>query len=424
MATEIVMPKLGWTMEEGTLVEWKKQDGDRVSPGEIYMLVESDKSVNEIESFEEGILRKLPNGPNVGETVKVGTVIGYLLAPGEKAPFEKDAPSVQTSSAVAKPASAAAHEAGHQLAPVLRNGLPRISPRALRVARELGVDWKSLTGSGTSARILERDVRNAHARPAVAPQALAGPVSQPAGTAPKAPALTIAAAPAVVTPPSATRRLIAQRLQTSAQTTAAVTLTTEIDATELVKLREVLKTRTGYVVPAYTDLFAKICALSLRLHPAINASWTDGGIVARDGQDIGIAVQTDRGLLVPVLRSPATKSVATVATESAALIQQAREGTLGAGAMQGASATITNLGMFGVDGFTPIVNLPESAILGMGRIVPKVVVIDEATEKTAIRKMMVLSLTFDHRLVDGAPAAQFLATIREYAEQPYLWLTG
>ena len=411
MATEIVMPKLGWTMEEGTLTEWKKNDGDEVTPGEIYMLVESDKALNEIESFEAGVLRILPDGPKVGDVVKVGTVLGYLVAKGEPAPFEQPKPSSAPANIVAAQPSAGVIAEAYSAVPNRRDGVPRISPRALRVAAELGVDWKRLTGSGTSARILERDVRAVavvvaqQAKPAATENLAITQVSTAAGSNP-------------------IRKLTAQRMTASAHTTAPVTLTTEIDATELVKLRDVLKAGGKQPLPSFTDLFARIVALSLAGHPQLNASWQDDRVVLHDVAHIGIAVQTDRALLVPVVRNPAGKTLSGIASESAALIAQARAGTLPAAAMQGGTFTITNLGMYGIDAFTPIINLPECAILGLGRIVPKLIVIDAAAEKTAIRNMLLLSLTFDHRVVDGAPAAQFLKTVRTNAEQPYLWLAG
>ena len=414
------MPKLGWTMEEGTLTEWKKNDGDAIKPGDIYMLVESDKSVNEIESFEAGILRIVPNGTKVGDTVKVGTVLGYLVQPGERAPFEQgDHASASTASPAADAPGAETTPVADSIARTRRDGAPRISPRALRVAGELGVDWKHLAGSGTSARILERDVRAAAAaQPAGAQAAMVAQRAQPVAAQHMPPQTSTAVSP------SAIRKLTAQRLVTSAHTTAPVTLTTEIDATELVKLREVLKAAGKQPLPSFTDLFAKIVALALAEHAQLNASWQEDRVVLHDVANIGIAVQSERGLMVPVLRSPAARTLPMIAAESAALIQQARAGTLPAAAMQGGTFTLTNLGMHGIDAFTPIINLPECAVLGLGRIVPRLIVIDEAAGKTAIRKMMMLSLTFDHRIVDGAPAAQFLKTVRANAEQPYLWLAG
>jgi pyruvate dehydrogenase E2 component (dihydrolipoamide acetyltransferase) len=211
----------------------------------------------------------------------------------------------------------------------------------------------------------------------------------------------------------------------SAHTVAPVTLTSEIDATELVKLRKQLKTdseASGRPVPSYTDLLAKLCAEALVEHPYMNARFQGDQIALSQAVHIGIAVDSERGLLVPVLRDVNGKNVRLIAAENSELIERARTGRLKSDEMSGGTFTITNLGMFGIDAFTPIINLPECAILGVGRIVPKQVVVDAEAERLAIRHMMFLSLTFDHRLVDGAQAARFLNRVRQFIEQPYLWL--
>ena len=225
-------------------------------------------------------------------------------------------------------------------------------------------------------------------------------------------------------PITTVRRTIADRMATSAHTVAPVTLTTEADATELVRLRKQLKDDGGQPVPSYNDLLAKLIAQALLEHPMVNARFEGDTIVQSATANIGVAVDTDRGLLVPVLRDVQTKSLRQIARESAALIEKARTGRVTVDELQGGTFTITNLGMYEIDAFTPIINLPECAILGVGRIVPKQVVVDAEAERVAIRQMMFLSLTFDHRLVDGAPAARFLQRVKQYVEKPYLWLVG
>lgn len=178
------------------------------------------------------------------------------------------------------------------------------------------------------------------------------------------------------------------------------------------------------VVPSYTDLLAKVVAQTLLEYPQINARFEGNSIVQPAAVSIGIAVDTDRGLLVPVVRNVQAKSLRQIAQESAALIERARNGQATADEMSGGTFTITNLGMFEIDAFTPIINLPECAVLGVGRIVPRQIVVDVEAERVAIRHMMVLSLTFDHRLVDGAPAARFLQRLKQYVEKPYLWLVN
>ena len=223
----------------------------------------------------------------------------------------------------------------------------------------------------------------------------------------------------------ATRRVIAERMMAAAHSTAPVTLTTEADATELVRLREQLRndpTASALPLPSYTDLFIKVAAHALGEHPALNTRLDGDTVIESASAHIGVAVDTERGLLVPVVRDAQAKGLRQIAQETAALIERARAGRLSADEMRGGTFTITNLGPYAIDAFTPIINLPECAILGLGRITPKVVVVDERTERTAIRQMMFLSLTFDHRLVDGAPAARFLQRLKQLAEQPYVWL--
>jgi pyruvate dehydrogenase E2 component (dihydrolipoamide acetyltransferase) len=211
----------------------------------------------------------------------------------------------------------------------------------------------------------------------------------------------------------------------SAHTAAPVTLTTEVDATELAALRERIKRDIGGgKTPSYTDLLTRLVALALLEHPQVNSSFAGDGIVRHPAVHIGIAVDTEQGLLVPVVRDAHLKSVQRIATESAALIERARSGKAGADDLGGGTFSISNLGMYEIDAFTPIINLPECAVLGVGRIVARQVVVDEERETVAIRKMMVLSLTFDHRLVDGAPAARFLQQVKRWIEQPYGWMTA
>jgi pyruvate dehydrogenase E2 component (dihydrolipoamide acetyltransferase) len=228
-----------------------------------------------------------------------------------------------------------------------------------------------------------------------------------------------------VTPISAVRRITALRMAEAAHTVAPVTLTTEIDATELVATRARLKADLaagGETVPTLTDMLAKLTALSLEKHPQLNSALDGETIVQHASIHIGIAVDAERGLFAPVIRNADSKSLFAIAEESAGLIASARAGSLAPDLMSGSTFTITNLGMFGIDAFTPILNLPEAAILGVGRIVAKPVVIDEETEEIAVRKMLTLSLTFDHRIVDGAPAARFLQTLSRMIEHPTSWL--
>ncbi len=444
MAIEIVMPKLGWTMEEGVLDEWVKQDGDEVQAGDIIFVVESDKALQEIEAFDSGILRILPDAPAVGSTVKIGELLAYLLQPGEQAPFERaDRPS-EAPAAKTPPASQPVPSSARRWP---RNGSPAASPRAKRIATELNVDWKLLAGSGSSGRIIERDVRAAAAAPAAGePDLRISPVARRvalnAGISLGDLAAHFAgkrvtradvedyaaerrAGPQDKTlPMTPVRRVTRDRMTESARTTAPVTLTSEVDATELLRMRRKLKADGADYVPAYDDLLATIVARALTEHPALNAAIAGDDIVLRGAINIALAVDTDRGLLTPVIRNADRLSLLELTAASADLVERARQGKLGAAELQDGSFTITNLGMYGIDAFTPIISLPQSAILGIGRIVARQMVVDAEGQGLAIRHMMTLSLTFDHRLVDGAPAARFLQRVKQYVETPYLWLVN
>jgi pyruvate dehydrogenase E2 component (dihydrolipoamide acetyltransferase) len=420
MPARIVMPRLGWTMEEGTLVAWRKRDGDRVEAGEILFEVETDKALNEVPSFETGILHIPPDAPATGDTVPVGTLLAYVLAPGEVGPLppapspergggeddlasippspfrgsRSDDPSALAAEGFPPPARGRTGGPGGR-GRTRRHGRLAISPRALRAARELGIDWSGLSGSGRTGRIRERDVRAAAA---------------------------LAATPVEVQPLTPTRRLIAGRLTEAAQTAAAVTLTTEVDAGELVALHDRLKqslTPRKLAAPTYNDLMVKLTALALEEHPLLNASWEEGGIRLHREVHLGIAVDTDAGLMVPVIRDAPAKSLRQIAAEARELAEKARKRALLPADLQGGTFTITNLGAYGIDAFTPLLHLPQCAILGVGRIHRKPAVYND---HVVPRPMMALSLTFDHRVVDGGPAARFLGAIAEYVEDPYLWI--
>ena len=458
------MPRLGWTMESGSVAEWLKHDGDAVQAGEVLFTVETDKVAQEVEAQDSGILRLPPDAPSLGTEVPVGSVLAYLVQPGEASPFGQ-APTPQAEPAglaVAPPSPTAEAPADGVATTALADGTtPTISPRARRVAGELGLDWTTIAGSGRTGRIVERDVRAVAARPVPSP-ARVSPVArrvaqhngvdveelaalQPGGRITRADVEAAAQAapqlapPQPASPPAAaaaedrerpmdrTRRIIADRMRQSVSTVASVTLTTEADATELVAVRGRIKAAaagTPRPVPSYTDLVARLVALALLEHPWMNSSLVGDTIVEHGAVHMGIAVDTPHGLLVPVVRDAHRKSVGQIAAESPGLIDRARTGKSAPDELGGSTFTITNLGMFEIDAFTPIINLPECAILGLGRIVARQVVIDEDAELLAIRKMLALSLTFDHRLVDGGPAARFLQQVKRWVEQPYAWLTA
>jgi pyruvate dehydrogenase E2 component (dihydrolipoamide acetyltransferase) len=461
MAVEILLPRLGWTMEEGTLVEWLKQDGDEVKPGDLIYTVESDKTTVEVENFEAGILRIPLDSPSPGSRIPVGTLLAYVTQPGEVLKFESQSESAKSKvrsekSEVGSQPSATVERrqvsAQSDRPPSIHQQQPTISPRARRVAKEIGVDWSALAGSGITGRIVERDVRAAAEKQAtrrasaINASPLAQRVARELGVDLNALAAALgekrieradverfaaerdAAAPEDVAPAasrqqmSRTRRIIAERMTATMRTVAPVTLTIEVDATELVRMRQSLKAdaeNAGADVPSYNDLLAKITSKALLEHPHMNARIEGQEIVTETATHIGIAVDTDRGLLVAVVRDVQDKSVRHIARESHSLVARAREGKTAPSDLSGSTFTITNLGSYGIDAFTPIINAPECAILGVGRIARKPVFVGK---KVRARHVMTLSLTFDHRLVDGAPGARFLGRIKQLIEHPYLWL--
>lgn len=385
MAIPITIPRLGWNMEEGTFLGWLKPVGATIRPGEALFTLESEKATEDIECLDSGILHVPASGPSKGDVLAVGVVIGYLLQPGEAIPTQ-DTP--HASAPVRAPVMPKIESS-----PVGQGAIPRArpasSPRARRAADRVGIDWTKATGSGRDGRIRERDVLALKATSQA-------PATNRVGSL---------------------RQVIAERMLTSHRSTAPVTLTTVIDATELVLLRSRWKKATtqGGIVPSYTDFFVKLTALALTKHPALNSRWENNGVVMIDAIHIGIAIDIDAGLLVPVIRDVPQRSLPEVAARARDLIERARLGRLSASELTGGTFTITSLGALGIDAFTPIINHPECAILGVGRIRRCPAVVDD---QIVIRDQVTLSLTFDHRIVDGAPAARFLQTLTALVEKP------
>lgn len=386
MPHEIRIPRLGWSMEEGTFLGWRKQPGAQVAVGEALFELEGEKAQQDIEAVETGVLHVWEDAPRPGDLVPVGTLIGYLLKPGEAIP-EKRSTAIQqrvqrsASQRTPEPTESRNRPAAHA------------SPRARRVSAELGIDWTTLGGTGRTGRIREADVRAAAENR-------------------KAPELDARRDTSL----SALRKTIAARLRTTLERTVPVTLTRTIDATELVLFRDSL--RANQVVPSYTDIIACVVARTLHEHRALAARWdTDNQVLLQaepTGINLGLAVDTPAGLLVPVVHDVLHKSLAEVAAAYRELIQRARRGQLTAADMQDGVFTITNLGAFGIDVFTPVLNYPEVAILGLGAIRREPAVLADGT--IAPRDRMTLSLTFDHTALDGAPAARFVQDLAHRLE--------
>ncbi len=389
MAHEIVIPRLGWSMEEGTFVGWLKKDGDWVRAGDVIFELEGEKASQEIEAVDEGILRIPPAGPKPGSVVKVGAVVGYLVAIGESIPRDNISAPTDRATIVELPLLAGVTTS--TISPKRRTIVA--SPRARRIATELGIDWQRLSGTGAGGRIREQDIR----------AAMTGNGQRRSLTA--------------------RRRVIAQRMVASRQQTVPVTLTTKADATNLVKLREHFKSSSAAaIIPSYQDIITKLVAEALKQHPLLAGRWDENAIVlpAENELHLGLAVDTEAGLLVPVIRNVLGLTLAELAIQSRCLAEQARAGTLAAADMQGGVFTITNLGALGIDAFTPIINAPEAAILGLGAIRREPVVLNDG--QIVARQQITLSLTFDHRIVDGAPAARFLQTMVSAIANPSDWM--
>lgn len=385
-------------MEEATFAAWHKNDGDTIAPGDPLFALESDKATQDVEAIDGGVLRWNPDSPKPGDTVKAGQAIGFLVATGEPWPptYPSQAPSPATTdtsspSRVTNPGPVAPSPSPAALptpsvAPEAPTTRVRISPRALRVAEELGVDWRQARPTGITGRIRERDVR----------------------------ALVVGHKPR---PATSLRQRIADRLVSSLRESAPVTLHTTIDATQLVAWKERLKSESRdpeSFPPTYTDLLLALCARALQQHPTVNARWESTVPLSSNSIHIGIAVDTDAGLLVPVVRDVPVLSLTQLSRQTRDLAQRARKRTLTPDEMQGGTFTVTNLGTFGIDHFTPIINPPECAILGIGRIHRRPAVVGD---RIVPQDQISLSLTFDHRAMDGAPAARFLQSLSHCIER-------
>jgi pyruvate dehydrogenase E2 component (dihydrolipoamide acetyltransferase) len=398
MPIPITIPRLGWNMEEGVFVGWLKRDGDAIKAGDSLFSLESEKATEDVECLDSGMLRFASHAPKPGDSVRVGDVIGFLLQPEEDIPSEANLADSQAAPVTA-PAPVASHATpGADATRLTRSAetLLAISPRAKRVAAELGVDWKNLKGSGRTGRICEHDVRAA-AEGAVHRTEHADKV----------------------VPLSSIRRTIAGRLRHSLSTTASVTLNTTADARNLVNVRNSLKARGGGQtnIPSFTDFFLKLTAMALQHYPRLNSRWENNQIVEIREINIGIAIDTEAGLMAPVICDVARLTLPEIVRQTRDLIDRARMGKLHRKEMEGGTFTISNLGVFGIDAFTPIINWPECAVLGIGRIRRQPVVTDHGI---VAREQVTLSLTFDHRIVDGADAARFLQTLASLIENPTL----
>jgi pyruvate dehydrogenase E2 component (dihydrolipoamide acetyltransferase) len=371
MATRVIMPKTGMAMEEGTVVRWLKKVGDHVSKGEAIAVIETDKVTMDLESETEGTLLALLYGD--GETVPATQAIAWIGAPGERVDAAATNEKAAAAPAAARPATPA-------------------TPAARRLAAESGIDLARVAGTGPGGAVRVRDIR------------------APAGLA----TLTRGS-----TPLTGMRRAIAERMTLSHQSVPAVTIVTRADVTELVALRERINGGPNSRI-SFTDFVVRAAALALPANPRVNSHIDGSEIVECTKVNIGIAVALDDGLIVPVIRNADTLTVRQISAQARDLAERARNGALLPDECAGGTFTVTNLGMYGITEFTPLINVPQSAILGVGSIEESFKTIEGHGIQS--RRVMSLCLTHDHRLIDGAPAAVFLGRVRALLENCYALL--
>ncbi|MFQ3536922.1 MAG: dihydrolipoamide acetyltransferase family protein [Aggregatilineales bacterium] len=414
---DLLMPKLGLTMTEATLTEWLKSEGEYVREGEPLFIFETDKSTLEFEAPASGILTRIL--VQAGQSVPVYTVVGVIDESSSRAALD-----FAPSTAQSMPQAVSGPQPARRI---------RATPRAKRLARAHNIDLEGIHGSGEFGRIHEADVRAALPKlPTATPlarrvaQAHALDLATVHGSGRdgkitradvEAQLAAQAAEPAElvdITPFTPIRALTVRRMAQSHAEVAPVTLTTEADAANLVAVRQQISALLGEKL-SYNALFIAIAARALRQFPDLNATFTPSGLRHNAAINIGLAVDTERGLIVPVVHDADKRALDDLHQTLKVLIERAQAGKSLPADLEGGTFTITNLGAFGVDLFTPIVVLPQVAILGVGRLVEKVVPHDGAI---VIRPRLALSLTFDHRAVDGAPAARFFKQLTALIENP------
>lgn len=450
MATEVVMPKWGLTMKEGKITRWFKAEGDPVGKGEPLFEVETSKITNAVEAPATGTLFQIL--APAGVSVAVKTVVAVLVEPGEDAERRPLEP-------VAAAQESAAEESNDQAPVASEPTFVPASPIARRLAKFRGIDLALVRGSGPGGRVTEKDVMEFEpaAQPNASPQAIAlaekagldlrrisgsgpgGRISKAdvlkamSGVSGTAPAAEAGAAGPVGTesvsgpgpgliPLAGLRRVIADNMMASLHQSAQLTVFVEVDASAMTDCRDLLRARAaerqGPSI-SYNDIIALAVCRALKEFPIMNSWLTEEGIVVHHQVNLGVAVALDDGLVVPNVKNADRMGLVELALAIRSLADKARQGGLNLDEIQGGTFTITNVSMLGVDGFTPILNPPETAILGVGRASDQAAVV---RGEICVRKRMTLSLTFDHRVVDGAPAMRFLRTLADYLEQPLLLL--
>jgi len=432
MATKVIMPKLSPTMEEGQISRWLKKEGDKVSMGEPLAEIDTDKATMEMQALGNGVLRKILIGE--GQSAPLGQLIAVIgepdediasllsAAPAQPQPAEQKETDVPpTVPDVAQPQTQAKAAAATSRAPAPRpvdngrqpqtaasdSGRMIVSPLAARMAAEAGIDLRSLQGSGPGGRIIKRDIEEALSQ------------SQAAPAAPSYPRVVettrFGASAYRDEPASEIRKVIAKRLVTSLGPVPHFFLTTEIEMDRAAEMRRGINALDPDLKISINDVIIKVAATALLQHPQVNASFQDKFVRYYERADVGVAVAIEDGLITPVVRSADQKSLSQIAAEVRELAERARSRRLKPEEYTGATFSISNLGMFGIDEFTAVINPPEGAILAVGAMNAKPVVRDN---EIVIRQMMRVTMSCDHRVIDGATGAKFLQTFKKILENP------
>lgn len=393
MSAEIILPKIDEAMTKGKIVEWKKNEGDWVEKGEIIFTVETEKVTWEVEAPEAGILSQVKYKP--GDEVPVGTIVAFVLKAGEKAPEVSAPVKVEKQGA---PAFERVEETKVAEAEVLPKRKIRASPLAKKMAKQQGINLSLLQGSGPGGRILKMDILQYVQKTEKVPSIPVAPIQEK--------------------PLSSMRETIARRMTESFQSVPHFYISVEADAEELSAVREKVKLaveKMSGMNVTVTDLLVKIIARTLEEQPEVNVQWTGTGIRQVPEINIGIAIGLREGLIVPVIRQANTKSLGQLAKIRSDFVERAQQGKIRMDEMRGGSLTLTNLGMYGIDQFDPIINPPESCILATGRIMEKPVAY---RGQVVIRKRINLTLAIDHRVLDGVLGSRFLQRVKELIEEP------
>jgi pyruvate dehydrogenase E2 component (dihydrolipoamide acetyltransferase) len=427
MATKVIMPKLSPTMEEGQIARWLKKEGDKVSMGEPLAEIDTDKATMEMQALSNGVLRKILI--NEGQSAPLGQLIAIIGEPNEDisaivneaaapspAASKPTGPATQSESreqapSTSTPAPTPSTGNGARSAPAAPGGAQSriiVSPLAARMAAEAGLDLRTLQGSGPNGRIIKRDIEAALSAPPVGVQA-------GAAVGPFQPAIVAGASAYRDVPVTEIRRTIAKRLVTSLGPIPHFFLTTEIEMDRAAEMRHNINALDPELKISINDILIKVAAAALVQHPAVNSSYQEKALRFYEHADIGVAVAIEDGLITPVIRAADQKSLSQIAREVRELAERARARKLRPEEYTGASFSISNLGMFGIDEFTAVINPPEAAILAVGAMTAKPVVREN---QIVVRQIMRVTMSCDHRAVDGATGAKFLQTFKKILENP------